>query len=68
MASPGGPGYGAGVQRRVDLDGALNFRDLGGYPTADGATLRWRQMFRSDGLHLLTTEDVRRLREDIGLG
>ena len=24
------------VERRIELDGCVNFRDLGGYPTADG--------------------------------
>jgi protein-tyrosine phosphatase len=56
------------VQRRIVLDGCLNFRDLGGYPTAQGRKVRWGQLFRSDSLHLLTTADVRLLREQIGLG
>ncbi len=55
------------IPRRVDLAGCLNFRDLGGYPTADGRRVRWRQVFRSDGLHALTAEDVERLRDEIGL-
>jgi protein tyrosine/serine phosphatase len=56
------------MQRRLDLAGCLNFRDLGGYPTADGRMVRWRQVFRSDALHLLTPTDVARLRDDVGLG
>jgi protein-tyrosine phosphatase len=56
------------VQRRIALEGCLNFRDLGGYPTADGRRVRWRQLFRSDSLHLLSTADVRQLRDDLGLG
>jgi protein-tyrosine phosphatase len=55
------------VRRRIDLEGCLNFRDLGGYPTADGRRVRWRRLFRSDGLHLLTGTDIRRLRDEIGL-
>ena len=55
------------MQRRIDLEGCLNFRDLGGYPTADGRRLRWRRLFRSDALHHLTPADVLRLREEIGL-
>jgi protein-tyrosine phosphatase len=54
--------------RRIELDGCLNFRDLGGYPTADGKTVRWGQVFRSDALHLLTTSDVARLRDDLRIG
>ena len=57
----------APVRRRIDLEGCLNFRDLGGYPTRDGRLVRWRRLFRSDGLHLLTAADIRRLRDEIGL-
>src|SRR5690349_18304552 len=46
--------YTGRVQRRVDLEGCLNFRDLGGYPTADGRRIRWRHVYRSDALHHLT--------------
>jgi protein-tyrosine phosphatase len=53
------------VQRLIDLDGCLNFRDLGGYPTDDGRRLRWRQLFRSDALHHLSAGDVRRLRDEL---
>jgi protein-tyrosine phosphatase len=56
------------MERLIALEGCLNFRDLGGYPTADGRRIRWRRMFRSDALHGLTTADVRRLRDDLGLG
>jgi len=53
--------------RVIDLEGCLNFRDLGGYPTVDGWTVRWRQVFRSDALHHLTAADVRRLRDVLQL-
>lgn len=49
-------------ERRVALVGALNFRDLGGYPTVDGATTRWRTIFRADGLDRLTDTDLGTLR------
>ena len=55
------------VRRQIDLEGCLNFRDLGGYPTRDGRRVRWRRLFRSDGLHLLSAADIRRLRDEIGL-
>lgn len=55
------------VERRIDLDGCVNFRDLGGYPTADGRRLRWRRLFRSDALHALTPGDVERLRDALAL-
>src|SRR5882724_6932328 len=44
--------------RHLNLAGASNFRDLGGYPTKDGRTLRWRQIFRSNHLGHLTDDDV----------
>ncbi len=50
-------------ERLIALEGAFNFRDLGGYPTASGQVTRWGTLFRSDTLHELTTGDVRRLRE-----
>jgi len=56
------------MDRTIDLAGCLNFRDLGGYPTDDGRTVRWRQVFRSDALHHLTRQDVTCLRDEIGLG
>ncbi len=40
--------------RFIDLDGCFNFRDLGGYRTADGGTVAWRMLYRSDSLHRLT--------------
>lgn len=56
------------MNRSIDLEGCLNFRDLGGYPTADGQAVRWRQVFRSDALHHLTRQDIAHLREEIRLG
>src|SRR5215475_6506046 len=44
--------------RHLDLEGASNFRDLGGYPTADGRVVRWRQIFRSNHLGHLTPADI----------
>jgi protein-tyrosine phosphatase len=39
--------------RRLPLPGTLNLRDLGGYRTSDGGTVRWRTLLRSDALHRL---------------
>ena len=36
--------------RHLDLAGASNFRDLGGYPEGTAVCLRWRQIFRSNHL------------------
>jgi protein-tyrosine phosphatase len=44
--------------RHLNLEGASNFRDLGGYPTADGRMVRWRQIFRSNHLGHLTAADI----------
>jgi protein tyrosine/serine phosphatase len=56
------------VERRLLIDGCHNFRDLGGYPTGDGGRLRWRLLFRADGLHDLTASGVAALRDDLRLG
>jgi protein-tyrosine phosphatase len=48
--------------RNVVLDGVFNFRDLGGYPTRDARSLRWRTLFRADGLGRLTVDDLETLR------
>ncbi len=50
------------MERRIPLDGCLNFRDLGGYATADGHVVRWRTLFRSDTITQVTASDVTRLR------
>jgi protein-tyrosine phosphatase len=47
--------------RRLALEGAYNFRDLGGIKTVDGKWIRWGQIFRSDGLSKLTPADYSRL-------
>jgi len=52
----------------VRLEGCLNFRDLGGYPTADGRTVRSGHLYRSDALHHLTPADVALLRDRLRIG
>jgi len=47
----------------LPLEGAYNFRDLGGYPTGDGRRVRWRRLFRSGTLSRLTPADQRVLAE-----
>jgi protein-tyrosine phosphatase len=47
-----------GGRRWVVLDGAFNFRDLGGYATRQGARLRWGSLYRSDALQHLSARDV----------
>ena len=48
--------------RHLNLAGASNFRDLGGYPGKDGRLVRWRQIFRSNHLGHLTEADIEVLR------
>ncbi|SFE16227.1 tyrosine-protein phosphatase [Paracidovorax konjaci] len=45
--------------RSLNLSGATNFRDLGGYAGQDGRRVRWRRIYRSDHLAGLTAEDAR---------
>jgi protein-tyrosine phosphatase len=51
------------VERLIPLEGAVNFRDLGGYATDDGLRTRWRVLFRADGLSELTEPDLATMRE-----
>jgi protein-tyrosine phosphatase len=53
--------FAADIERRLQLEGCFNFRDLGGYQTIDGRHVRWRRLFRADGLHRLTEADHRAL-------
>ncbi len=48
--------------RHIPLTAVHNFRDLGGYATADGRRVAWRRVFRADGLYRLTPDDVEALR------
>ncbi|MFZ2631922.1 MAG: tyrosine-protein phosphatase [Desulfosalsimonadaceae bacterium] len=43
--------------RRVPMEGAVNFRDIGGYHTADGRQVKRGRVYRSDGLARLTKKD-----------
>ena len=47
--------------RSLNLSGASNFRDLGGYAGLDGRTVAWGRVYRSDHLALLTPADLERL-------
>lgn len=52
-------------ERLIELESSWNFRDLGGYVGAGGRPVRWRTLFRSDGLYRLTDADLAQL---VGLG
>ena len=44
--------------RKLPLEGAHNFRDLGGYTTSDGRTTKWGMIYRSSDLSELTDRDL----------
>ncbi|MBI1181167.1 MAG: hypothetical protein GC201_11465 [Alphaproteobacteria bacterium] len=48
----------AAPEGRIALEGALNFRDVGGYPAAGGRTVRRGTLYRSGALARLTPADV----------
>ena len=51
------------MDRHVPLEGAQNFRDIGGYATASGASVRWRTLFRTGSLADVTPGDIGTLHE-----
>jgi len=56
------------VERLVPLEGPANFRDLGGYPTDDGRTVRRGRVFRSDSLSFMSDTDVGHVLDVLGIG
>jgi protein-tyrosine phosphatase len=46
------------AMRHVVLQGAINFRDLGGYATADGHHVKWHMIYRSADISKLTQADL----------
>ncbi|WP_271223282.1 tyrosine-protein phosphatase [Streptosporangium carneum] len=46
------------LTRWIDLEGAVNVRDLGGLATVDGGTTRFGRVYRSDNLQGLTERDI----------
>jgi len=49
------------AERELALEGAVNFRDVGGYHTADGRAVRWGRVYRAGQLHNLTDSDLAKL-------
>jgi len=49
--------------RHIQLEGTPNFRDMGGYQSADGHFVRWGILYRSGVLSFLTSEDVKILQK-----
>ncbi|MEC2715319.1 tyrosine-protein phosphatase, partial [Bacillus cereus] len=46
------------AERRLPLQGAFNFRDMGGYETTDGRKVKWGKLYRSEELAGLTEWDI----------
>lgn len=51
----------AETKRQVVLEGQSNFRDIGGYKTEDGRSIKWGKVYRSGELHTLSDTDVAKL-------
>jgi len=47
--------------REVKLEGAVNFRDLGGYKTKSGKKVKMNVLYRSAALNTLTDKDLEKL-------
>ena len=57
----------AAMDRHIPFDQCFNFRDMGGYETRYGRSVKWRQLFRSDSLHYMTPEDAGFARRNLGV-
>lgn len=55
------------AERVVPLEQGSNFRDIGGYLTKDGRTVRWGKAFRSGAMPLLNEADYRLITQ-LGVG
>jgi protein tyrosine/serine phosphatase len=55
------------VNRRIDLEGPANFRDVGGYENQDGRSVRDGRIYRSDSLSYMTDADVRHCVDELGI-
>lgn len=52
--------------RHHAFEGCFNFRDVGGYPTRDGYTVRWGRYFRAGRQDRMTQKDLEQL-EKLGI-
>lgn len=44
--------------RILPMTAGINFRELGGYQTLDGKTIKWNKLIRSGKLSELTDDDL----------
>jgi protein-tyrosine phosphatase len=51
------------AKRCVKLQGTINMRDLGGYATTDGKTVKWGRVYRSADISKLTDADLDTFRQ-----
>jgi protein tyrosine/serine phosphatase len=51
----------------IELENAVNVRDVGGLPAGNGTRTRRGSLVRSDNLQDLSTSDVRRLVDEVGV-
>lgn len=49
--------------RQIQLSGALNVRDLGGYKTIDGKQTKWHKLIRAGQLSQLTDNDQKMIKD-----
>ncbi|MBC1474578.1 tyrosine-protein phosphatase [Listeria grandensis] len=52
---------------QIKLDGAVNIRDLGGYKTTDGKTIKSHKLIRAAELANLSKSDIKKLTSTYGL-
>ena len=45
-------------ERLLSIAGTKNFRDLGGYQTVDGSTVKWNMIYRADNLAHLDSDGI----------
>lgn len=45
------------MERFINIKGAYNVRDIGGYPTKDGGTIKWQKVFRSGKISRIKTSE-----------
>jgi len=53
-------------KRRIELEGAFNFRDFGGYNTQNGTKIKTGLLYRSESLARLTDNDLKKI-ESLGI-
>lgn len=51
------------AERVLSLEHSSNFRDIGGYPAADGRHVKWGMIYRSGATPLLTDADMKAINQ-----